>query len=75
MIKIKEPYMISMKNDPAIRQKLAEANKVLPTTIQSWLRNEDPLLTTAMNMDIIKNHFGLLQGTQILEQEPIGAEK
>ena len=67
--------MISMKNDPEIRQKLAEANKVNPTTIQSWLRNNDPLLTTAMNLAIIKNHFGLLEGTEILEVELMGESK
>ena len=64
---VKEPFLISMKNDPEIRRKLAEANNVEPPTIQAWLRQNNPLLTTAANLSVIKNHFGLLEASEILE--------
>jgi hypothetical protein len=72
---IKAPFLISMKNDPEIRMKLAIANGVAPATIQAWLRAKDPLLTTASNLAIIKNHFGVLDVAEILEQETIESAK
>jgi hypothetical protein len=71
---IKQPFLISMKNDPEIRNKLASSNKVTATTIQSWLRNEDKLLTTHANLAVIKEHFGLLEVSELLEIESVGAQ-
>lgn len=69
---IKQPFLIAMINDAALREKLAEANNCKQTTIQKWLRRSDVMLTTVGNLNIIKNHFGLSDATEILEQEQIG---
>jgi hypothetical protein len=66
---IKEPFLIAMRYDPKIREKLADDNKVAPTTIQDWIRENNPILTTIKNLDIIKKHFGLLEAKEILEQD------
>lgn len=72
---IKEPFLISMRNDPEMRKKLASANGVEPSTIQAWLKRNDPLLTTVTSLSVMKDHFGLLEMSELLEQESISTEK
>lgn len=72
---IKQAFLTAMKFDKELKGKLALHNERSVFTIECWIRDENVLLTTASNLDIIKNHFGLLEGTEILEVVPIENEK
>ncbi len=70
---IKPAFLNALKNDSLIKQKLAERNEVSLATIERWLRGENMLLTAATNLSLIKDHFGLLEASEILESR--GVEK
>ena len=65
---IKKVFINSIKNDGALKEKLANACHCKISTIERWLRESDIMLTTIGNIPIIKNHFGLSQDTEILEE-------
>lgn len=65
--------MTAMKYDKLLKAKLAEQNDRTVFTIECWIRDGNAILTTAANLAIIKEHFGLLEGTEILESETIEA--
>lgn len=67
---IKPSFITAMKYDKGLKAKLAEHNERSVFTIECWLRDENPILTTATNLAIIKDHFGLLEGTEVLEVKP-----
>lgn len=72
---IKQPFLISLRNDKPAREMLADKNGVPVRTMQDWLRDNHPMLTTAMNLAILKEHFGLLETSELLERELIEAAK
>jgi hypothetical protein len=69
---IKQPFMLAMKNDLHLREKLASANFCSVFTIGQWIRKNNVKLTIATNLEIIKEHFDLSDTTEILETELIG---
>ena len=71
---IKKVFINSIKNDAALKNRLAELNDCKLSTIAEWLRNEDIMLTTATNLAAIKTHFGLLEVSELMEEkEPVKA--
>lgn len=67
-IKIKSAFLNSLRFDKGLKQKLAAANKCEIGTIERWVRDENVKLTTTQNLAILKNHFGLLEGTEVIEE-------
>jgi hypothetical protein len=71
-IVLKESFIELIKKDERLKLELAEANdRVKISTIDRWLRENDPMLTTAMNLEILKNHFEVLESAELLEKVEI----
>ena len=68
---IKQAFLTAMRFDKELKGKLAAHNDRSVFTIECWIRDENVLLTTATNLAIIKDHFGLLEGSEILERDLI----
>lgn len=66
-IKIKPAFLNSLRFDKGLKQKLATANACEIGTIERWIRSENVRLTTTLNLAILKSHFGLLEGTEVIE--------
>jgi len=49
-----------------LKLRLAKANQVQASTIYSWLRFNDPMITTATNLFILKDHFKVLDINELL---------
>ena len=59
------------KNDD-LKLKLAKANGVRVPTIDRWLRTSDVMLTTAMNLSIIREELELDDTVELIEEvEPV----
>ena len=69
---IKQAFLTAMRFDKELKGKLAAHNNRSVFTIECWIRDENALLTTATNLAIIKDHFGLLEGSEVLEVESVG---
>jgi hypothetical protein len=48
-----------VRKDDDLKLKLAKANGKKVDTVNRWLREDDVILTTATNLDIIRDHFKL----------------
>lgn len=68
---IKQHFMSAMRVEPSLRQKLATANNCSLFTIGQWIRKDNAILTTATNLEIIRDHFNLADTDELLEVEPI----
>lgn len=66
---IKRSFLTALLTNKELKAKLASQNQRSIGTIERWLRNEDDILTTATNLAVIKDHFGLLEETEILEKD------
>ncbi len=75
---IKPVFLGAIKRDPALRQKLAEANLCAPFTIGTWIRDagkpaekrlrQKSKLMAPHNLQIVREHFGLKDTEEILEE-------
>jgi hypothetical protein len=54
-----------IRKDDELKLKLAKANAVKVDTVNRWLREDDVILTTATNLEIIRAHFGLTKKTRL----------
>ena len=48
-----------VRKDDELLLKIAKANQVKVDTVKRWLREDEVMLTTATNLDIIRSHFKL----------------
>jgi MOSC domain-containing protein YiiM len=48
-----------IRKDDELKLKLAKVNEVRVDTVNRWLREDDEVLTTATNLEIIKTHYSL----------------
>lgn len=61
-------YRKMVQRDDALILKLAEINDVRFASVERWLRTNSIALTTATNLTLIRQHFGLPE-TEILTTE------
>lgn len=54
-----------IRKDDELKLKLAKANAVKVDTVNRWLREDDVILTTATNLEIIRAHFSLTKKTRL----------
>ena len=64
------------KGDDDLKYKLAKANlingnPVKISTIERWFREQDVMLTTATNLEIIRRHFNLDKDAVLTEPKEI----
>jgi hypothetical protein len=60
-----------IKKDDELKLKLAKTNMVKVDTVNRWLREDDMILTTATNLEIIRNHFDLSKGEEMLQEKEL----
>lgn len=65
---LKEEFLKKAKKDDDLRYKLAKANKCAISTVDRWLRENNVMLTTADNLDQLKDHYQVLEVAELLEQ-------
>ncbi len=56
-----------IRKDDELKLKLAKVNAVKVDTVNRWLREDDVILTTATNLEVIKAHFKLAKGFKMTE--------
>ena len=61
-------YIERIRLDDELVIKIAKANGVRFSSVERWLRDNSQKLTTATNLSIIRDHFGLPE-TEILTTE------
>jgi hypothetical protein len=59
ILQIKPEYMTVLMNDEELKLKIALANKVKVRTVDDWRRGSNSMLTTATNLNIMKEHLNL----------------
>jgi hypothetical protein len=65
-----------VRKDDELKLKLAKANEKKVDTVNRWLREDDVILTTATNLDIIRDHFKLPKSYKMVQlPDPAHAEK
>jgi hypothetical protein len=57
-----------IRKDDELKLKLAKANDVKVDTVNRWLREDDPILTTIDNLAMIRSHFGLPKKAQLTQE-------
>lgn len=61
-----------VRKDDELKLKLAQANVVKVDTVNKWLREDAVILTTATNLDIIRDHFKLGKSFKMVQvPEPV----
>lgn len=48
-----------VRKDDDLKLKLAKANEVKVDTVNRWLREDDVILTTVTNLELIRAHYSL----------------
>ena len=48
-----------VRKDDELKLKLAQINSVRVDTVNRWLREDDVILTTATNLEVIRKHYKL----------------
>jgi hypothetical protein len=65
-----------IRKDDELKLKLAKVNEVKVDTVNRWLREDDVILTTATNLDIIRDHFKLAKSYKMVQlPDPTTADK
>jgi hypothetical protein len=65
-----------VRRDDDLKLKLAKANDKKVDTVNRWLRENDVILTTATNLDIIRDHFKLAKSYKMVQlPDPTTADK
>jgi MOSC domain-containing protein YiiM len=65
-----------IRKDDELKLMLAKANEVKVDTVNRWLREDDVILTTATNLDIIRDHFKLPKSFKMVQlPDPTTAAK
>src|SRR5690348_664635 len=73
---IKIEYKAKIRKDDELLLELATANRkgnrsVRVATVERWLRDDNPILTTVTNLAIIKRRFGIVENDELLAEETI----
>jgi len=71
--KIKEEFKVLIRRNDDLKLLLAKANHCKVASIDRWLRENVTDLTTFDNLEILKEHFGLLEAQELLEKEAVDA--
>jgi hypothetical protein len=64
-----------IRKDDELKLKLAKINEVKVDTVNRWLREDEVILTTATNLEVIKSHFNLPEGFKMTEDAAPAAAK
>lgn len=56
-----------VKKDDELKLKIAKTNNVKVDTVNRWLREDEVILTTATNLDIIRDHFKLPKSYKMVQ--------
>lgn len=72
---LQSDFLQKGRYDDDLKYRLAKANKVKLSTIDRWYRDEDTMLTTATNLEIMRSHFGLPGDSVLVEPKEIEPEE
>lgn len=64
---LKAEFKEAIKKDPMLMALIAKANYTTNRAIDEWRRKDEPMLTTATNLAIIRNHLGLGKNVELTE--------
>ncbi len=65
---LKATYILQARTSDDLRYKLAKENNKKISTIDRWFRDNDVMLTTATNLEIIASHFNVSKRDALLEE-------
>lgn len=57
-----------VRKDDELKLKLAKANTVRVDTVNRWLREDDVILTTATNLDLIRKHLKIGRAARLTQE-------
>jgi hypothetical protein len=60
-----------VRKDDDLKLKLAKANEVKVDTVNRWLREDDSILTTVTNLEIIREGLGLRKSAVLTEPKEL----
>lgn len=60
-----------VRKDDELKLKLAKSNKVKVDTVNRWLREDDVILTTTTNLEIIREGLGLKKTAVLTEPKEL----
>lgn len=66
---LKEAIKIMVRKDDDLKLSLSKANGIKVASIDRWLREDNVMLTTVTNLDIIKNYFSLSDSEPLTEEK------
>lgn len=66
---LKYEIKVMVRKDDDLKLVLAKANRIKVGSIDRWLREDDVMLTTVTNLDLIRNHFDLDGTVQLTEEK------
>jgi hypothetical protein len=64
-----------VRKDDELKLKLAKANEVKVDTVNKWLREDSVMLTTATNLEIIRDHFKLGKSFKMVQVPDVAVTK
>lgn len=62
---------VKVRKDDELMLKLAKANQVRVGSVSRWLIYDDVILTTATNLQIIREHFGYDERVPLTEEREV----
>lgn len=72
MIKVlSQKYIDAGRTDDDLRYTMAKTNKVKISTIDRWFRENDVMLTTATNLQIMASHFQIKNIDSLLSESEV----
>lgn len=67
--KIKKSILVSLKESIQARNRLGYTFEVAPRTIDRWIADNNPILTSVTAMKVIKEELGLTKSENILDEQ------
>jgi hypothetical protein len=64
---LKTIYKEAIKKDQDLQMAIAKANNVVFRTVDRWLKEDNVILTTVTNLELIRNRCGLTKSETLTE--------
>lgn len=68
---LKEEIKIRVRKDDDLKLLLSKANGVKVASVDRWLREDNVILTTVTNLNLIKTHFSLPDSEPLTEEKEV----
>ncbi len=66
---LKEEIKIKVRRDDKLKLQLAETNNIKVASVDRWLREDNVMLTTVTNLQLIREYFSLPESDELTEEK------